>query len=355
MENLTKSKRIFYFDALRALAITCVVFTHMYALVGYHMAGVYPNIDFNWLFTQILSNPFRIGVNLFLMLSGALLMGRDWDIRTFLGKRIPRICLPFIFWNAILIILYIYFSYMGNVPYLQSFDLQSIFSYILNALLGKTAGFGPNWYFWMIFGVYLIMPVFNRWLYHSDIREAEYFLVFWFITSLFEFTLMMDFPINLDYFTSPIGLVILGYYLRHTERKIFKNRIFVTLLIIVPAAILMILSYINSSPTYMAYPHRYSIILCLEVAGIFLLLRNTEFNINEEGIIYKIIFAISKYSYGIYLFHYSLMMFLMRNVIIHVNHSLYMVIIISLTLGLSVAIMGILNRIPYLNEVIGAK
>ena len=355
MENLTKSKRIFYFDALRALAISCVVIVHVYALTGYHMACIYPNIDFDWFFTQVLGNPFRIGVDLFLMLSGALSMGRDWDIKTFLGKRIPRICLPFIFWNIVLISAYIYFSYMGNVDYVQSFDLNSIFSYILTALVGRTTGFGPNWFFWMILGTYFIMPIINKWLYHSEMYEAEYFLVFWLITSLFDFTLMTSFPIKLNYFTSPIGLVVLGYYLRHTERKIFKSRLFNVLLILVPAAILLVMSYFNSSPTYMAYPHRYSILLCLEVSGIFLLFRNTEFHINEDGIVYKIIFALAKYSYGIYIFHYSIILYLMRNLIIHTNHSLYMVILIVLTLSISIAAMAILNRIPYLNQVIGAK
>ena len=176
MGNLTKSKRIFYFDALRAMAITCVVIVHMYALVGYHMAGAYPNITFDWFFTQVLGNPLRIGVDLFLILSGALSLGRDWDIKSFLGKRLPRIALPFLFWNIVLITLYIYFSYRGNVHYLNSFDIESIFNYILNAFVGKTIGFGPNWFFWMILGTYFFMPIINKWLYHADIREAEYFL-----------------------------------------------------------------------------------------------------------------------------------------------------------------------------------
>lgn len=352
---MTKSKRIFYFDALRALAISFVITLHIYSLVGYHMAAMYPHINFNWIFTQIIGNPFRIGVILFLMLTGALSLGRDWDIKSFLKKRIPRIVVPFLFWNLLLIPLYIFFCYNGNVPYLQSFDFQSILNYIINAFLGKTSGFGPNWYFWMILGIYLIMPVINRWICNSEMYEIEYFLVFWLITSLFDFTLMMDFPIKLDYFTSPLGLVILGYYLRYTERKIFKNKYFVALLIVVPAVITMILSYINSSPTYLAYPHRYSILLCLEASGIFLLFRNTEFNIDKDGILYKIIFALAKYSYGIYIFHYSVIMYLMRNVIIHVNHSLYMVIIFVLTVSVCIIIMSIMNRIPYLNNVIGAK
>ena len=41
---------------------------------------------------------FRCGVDIFLMLSGALSLGRIWDIKSFLGKRLPRIVEPFLFW-----------------------------------------------------------------------------------------------------------------------------------------------------------------------------------------------------------------------------------------------------------------
>ena len=55
---------------------------------------------------------FRFGVPLFLMLAGALSLGRDWDIKTFLGKRLPRIIEPFIFWGLILSALVISCSYL---------------------------------------------------------------------------------------------------------------------------------------------------------------------------------------------------------------------------------------------------
>lgn len=45
---------------------------------------------------------FRFGVPLFLMLAGALSLGKNWTIKSFLKKRIPRIVPPFLFWGIIL-------------------------------------------------------------------------------------------------------------------------------------------------------------------------------------------------------------------------------------------------------------
>ena len=50
--------------------------------------------SFNWLMTLFFRNVPRIGVDLFLILSGALSLGRVWDIKSFLGKRIPSIISP---------------------------------------------------------------------------------------------------------------------------------------------------------------------------------------------------------------------------------------------------------------------
>ncbi|ADC48035.1 hypothetical protein mru_2185 [Methanobrevibacter ruminantium M1] len=57
----------------------------------------------NWFITDFLGTCCRCGVDIFLMLSGALSLGRDWDIKSFLGKRIPRITYPYLFWATLLI------------------------------------------------------------------------------------------------------------------------------------------------------------------------------------------------------------------------------------------------------------
>lgn len=355
MESLAKSGRIFYLDALRALAIICVISIHIYALTGNYAAGCYPDIDFDWIFTQILGNPSRIGVGLFFMLSGALSLGREWEIKQFLSKRIPRIVVPFVFWNAVLLSIYISFSYYGIFYFVKSFDLGSLWHYAYNSFLGHGTGFGPNWFFWEILGIYLVMPVINRWLANCELYEAEYFLALWIVTSIFDFTLNMVLPIPLTYFASPLGFVVLGYYLRYTEREIFKNRRVIWGLIIVPTALILIKSYYLSSPTFMYYAHRYAIEVIAIASGVFLLFKNTDFHADFEAIQYKIVFALAKYSYGIYLFHYTVILLLMRFVILDVGHVEYMAIMFGLTVICSLVIMYGLEHIPYINRLVGAK
>lgn len=359
-------KRIFYFDALRALAVIAVIVIHVWSRTKGLVIGEYANLSLSWFMCDTMGVCFRFGVDLFLMLSGALSLGRVWDIKSFLGKRIPRIVGPFLFWGFILSIFIILSSYLfpDVVNIVKSFDFNTMFNYTINAYLSKAVCFRPYWFFWMILGTYLIMPIFNKWLLHSDLKEAEYFLCFWIITTIFTFTLKKEFPIALTYFTSPIGLVVLGYYLRHTERKIFKSIFTPIILILVGCISSLTVSYLLSSPTHLAVFDRYSIFMIIIVSGVFLLFRNLSnlnlninFFSNPNGIFKKSIFSIAKYSYGIYLIHFPILtvMILFLKKCTELNFKPIVLISFIGIILICWAIMAILNKVPYINKVIGAK
>ena len=81
---VSKSKRIFYLDALRAVAILTVIAVHVYAVTRVQvMADFATGPSLRWLFSQFTGNNLRIGVDLFLMLAGALSLGREWSIKEF--------------------------------------------------------------------------------------------------------------------------------------------------------------------------------------------------------------------------------------------------------------------------------
>ena len=125
--TVAKSKRIFYFDALRTLAILSVIIVHVYAVTRIHVMADYGMIpSLRWIFSQIAGNCFRIGVPLFLMLAGALSLGRVWTIRDFLGKRIPRIVGPFVFWSLVTGAIAVIISYYFGFTFINSFDQNSI-------------------------------------------------------------------------------------------------------------------------------------------------------------------------------------------------------------------------------------
>ena len=82
----TPSKRIFYYDVLRALAIIGIVFCHV---------SVCPN-----LYISVFFDCFRdFSIPIFVMLSGALLLGKKDTLIKFFKKRLSRLFIPFLFWR----------------------------------------------------------------------------------------------------------------------------------------------------------------------------------------------------------------------------------------------------------------
>lgn len=355
-------KRIFYLDALRAVAILTVIAVHVYAVTRIHvMPGLENGPTLRFLVSQFTGNNLRIGVDLFLMLAGALSLGRQWTIKEFLGKRIPRIVEPFVFWGLITGAIAVVISYCFGYKFIFAFDISSILHFFYGVFMSTSPGFLAYWFFWMILGTYLIMPVFNKWLQHSDLKEAEYFLVFWLITCLFDFTLNIKFPIKLSYFVSPIGLVVAGYYLRHTKREILNNPYFDLALTLLSAIlILAIVSYL-STPARLYTLNRYSLPIALEVIGVFLLFKNfNKFGLdlgflkNENSLFRRFVSLIAKYSYGIYLIQGLFVCIYLKILPYHDVYSL-MVALFILILASSMITMHILNKVKYVNRFIGAK
>ena len=116
--------RIKYFDTLKFLAITGVIFLHCFIL-----KDTVEILNFN---VVNLNQIGRFGVPLFLLISGALLLNREIELKSFFKKRFVRICYPLIFFI--------------------------ILAYVLKIYLHPLTAF---WYCWMVIGTYLAIPLIN--------------------------------------------------------------------------------------------------------------------------------------------------------------------------------------------------
>lgn len=370
MSAESKSKRIFYFDALRALAILSVITFHVFGCTnGLASKEFIDGPTLNWFINAFLGSN-KIGVDLFLMLSGALSLGRQWDIRTFLIKRFSRITAPFLFWGFVLGSM-MFFSLILRPEILsevilpiESATVGGFLSYLYDVYMAVNPGTSQFWFFWMILGTYLIMPVLNKWFVHSDLCEAEYFLFFWLIACIFQDTLGFAFP-NYFYFAGTVGLVVLGYYLRHTERRILNSPYFALFLTFAGLFSSIFVMYINFTPgdIYTTYNGRLSVYVVCEVIGIFLLFKNfSKFNLNLSllskpfEIFKKGVFSVARYSYGMYLNHIFIMLVLMHY--FFDKNASYMptaAILIAATFFISWLVMALLSRVAGLRDVVGAK
>ena len=151
-ENLSKERGLSVpVDLIRTVAIIGVILLHSandltsqqmnwFEIVRWNTVTVYQSIG-------------RLGVPLFLLLTGALLLQPSKltePIGVFFKKRVARIALPFIFWGAI------YFAWdflvvhkIGTLPITQSNIIQGIL----------TGPYYQFWYLYLLLGLYLVTPI----------------------------------------------------------------------------------------------------------------------------------------------------------------------------------------------------
>lgn len=260
----------------------------------------------------------RIGVPVFLMLSGALLLNREIDITDFLKKRLARLTYPFIFY---LIIMMIVFSI-----FIINFTGFESLSYIF-----KKAPFSPNWYFWLIASLYLAVPILNKFVQHSSMKEIEYFLLVFILGSFFYqicVLIHLSHPIDLTFFINPIGYLMLGYYLANKEFNMDNNKIIsITLSLFLISTVIKMFGFYGIMPHELAHfwlKSKYcwgyidtGLLQIVQSTAIFLLFkylyRSTDGIFSkfryalEKNTINNLNISVSKASYGMYLLHHSLL------------------------------------------------
>lgn len=87
-------KRLEYIDLIKTLAILSIVILHIFQVwdMGPQIRGI-PIF--------VLSEITRFAVPIFIMVSGALLLNKEIEIKSFLKKRVSRIIYPFLFYYII--------------------------------------------------------------------------------------------------------------------------------------------------------------------------------------------------------------------------------------------------------------
>jgi surface polysaccharide O-acyltransferase-like enzyme len=348
LENLIKIKsengdRIFYLDQLRALAIVGVI--------GIHAAHSFLN-SFTGASFLFISD---FGVPIFLMLSGVLLLNKEYKIREFLKKRYPRIIIPFLFWGGI----YIIFALLFQNMLFHFLSLKTAMLFIFNMFIGITGYLPHFWYVWLILSVYLFFPIINKWIKNSSFSEIRYFLLIWFITSIFTTFDLPYYFVDLRYFAGSIGFVILGYYLANDNNKIIGNIFLWPFLFIISTVVRIVCYDLNIDMNHFII---YTTLSVIQATSFFLMIKNLNNNglftkvssFMKNGIVGNLTVSLSRYSYGIYLSH-MLVILSFRILIDFANESAieWIPLLIIVALFLSWGILIILDKIPVLNKITG--
>lgn len=329
----TKKERIFYYDFLRAFAIIAVIICHVDHFFG-------PLVGTTQIVAQMTFHDIgRIGVPIFLMISGALILNRPYpDLTEFLKKRFTRIIYPFIFWIILILAQLQYYRYNE--------------AFLWNTFIGEPS---ITWYFWVLIGIYLFLPVLNSFVKEYGESGLKYFLSIWFILMILKtfnaYPLWTNF--DLSYFAGYVGYPVLGYYLANKEFKISDSTVCLLGLItlIASLSVFVYLNYFNSPYISMIYQN---VPIIFMGTGLFLFVKYLDklnkFNSIKDNFIGKAIISLSVCSYGMYFSHVLVVKFLSYyNPHSHLMFPVMFVLIIFL----SWLLPYVLSKIPYVKTFSG--
>lgn len=148
------------YDLIRGLAIILIVFIHSMGRLAEASAGdaFYLRLEFAGIQSLI-----STGVHLFILLSGALLLGKEESAGAFYRKRCRRILPPFLLWSLVVFALTCAVS--GPIPW------KTVVPDFVRQFL--TCGVHETyWFVYMIIGLYLVTP-----LLRIVCREEKYCLL----------------------------------------------------------------------------------------------------------------------------------------------------------------------------------
>lgn len=249
---------------------------------------------YTWNIGNLYDSLTRFCVPIFFMLSGALLLSKDYELEYFIKKRFLRIIPPFIFWSLVYII---YDIIKGGK------DFNSIIEVVTFFL--RKIFHGSQYHLWFIYtimGLYLFVPILRKWIKNATQKEILYFLIIWIITILYGIPHLKGYlpKIYLVNFSGYLGYMVLGYYLSQLKQQ--KN--FLSILLIVLGVCITIIGtycFTIKSSSFNSYFYGYLTPNVLIVSiGVFLLFK--ELKIKSKRI-NTVLGYISSYSFGIYLSH----------------------------------------------------
>lgn len=282
-------KRVSNIELLRIISITFILFHHFF--YSYIILDYTKCITINQFCSEILYSLGKIGVNIFIIITGYFLINSKFKL-----KKVITIWLETIFYSYGIFLIYIIFNGIGKVE-LKNI-LKSIFPIIYN----------QYWFITAYIIIYFLSDYLNIFL--KSISKKQYIglllllLIIWCILPTFMYG-QIDFS-NIDWF---ILLYMIGAFIRLYPLKIFDNNKKISLLLLA-ASILGGLSIyvlnrlyylVKIDPIHFALPMNQVIPLVISIC-MFLIFKNLQINSSE------IINKIASCTLGIYLIHTNILL-----------------------------------------------
>ncbi len=282
--------------------------------------------DAVWL--TIIDSFCRSAVPLFLLASSYLLFPLKTDTKSFFKRRVVRVLIPLALWMVIYACLPMdILSPLFGGEKSASFDVAANFKTLIVNFVPQA---GHLWFVYMLMGIYLLMPLLSPWAEKVSKRAEQAFLALWLFTTMVPFIrwgaralagspdLWGVCPWNefgaLHYVSGFIGYLVLGHYLRTYVGELSWRKTLawaIPLWVVGYAIVLGGVWVFLPSEFPLDVPYQFAVDMetswgfcstgvALTTLAYFLIIRK----FCSSGWFYrKVVFPISKRSYGIYLMH----------------------------------------------------
>lgn len=351
------NNRIIKLDIVRTIAILNVVLCHcverMYDMYNYDYIRTFSLLSRVCMMTLFTIS--RLGVPLFLFLSGALLLKKTIEDDTSAIKFYKNNLLPLAIANALWNLIYtIYNHFMWGTSI-------NVLEIIKEMLLLRATAIDQLWYIPMIMSLYIGVPIIAHIVKKFSFKIVSIIMVAIFVyrfiapglNNVFHvFGIEQSFStgINIAFLGETYGLyMLIGFYIYNGQKEKRHNLIY-TLITVVNCVLMVMLQLysLRSGSNYIYYVWNDFPLLIITAASVFLLLNN----INESKIpkfIAKISVFISKMSFGIYVVHMAILVWIEKIAIyINLSHLIKTLLCLGITFILSTLVVFIISRNKYL-------
>ena len=347
-----KKERIQGYDIARSFAILCVVLCHSVEMAYSNVPYLYLG-QASQIFRIIFFTIGRLGVPIFLFLTGALTLKKqidtDEDVLRFYKKNLIPLLITIEIWN----VLYNLFLSIMNKNFSFNILLENLFFL-------KQVDISNMWYMPMILGMYIAIPFIAKVVKNFSVKTIKIPILFIFLSSFFlpsinvilynihhiaKYNLIID----LSFLGGEYGLYILfGYYISEGVLKNIQTK-FLLLIFIISYVFTVFIQYyaIYNGVTYNVWYNFITILIC--TICIFELFRRAKKLKNKK--IGELIKYISQISLGIFFMHEIVLKLFGRVMqLCNLINPIKTIIFFIVTFVVSTILINLLSNLKFIKE-----
>jgi surface polysaccharide O-acyltransferase-like enzyme len=344
------STHLYWIDLIRVVAVFQVVLIHLSYVIFFKEDPA----SANWISANFYSSISRMGVPLFFMVSGYLLLGKSEPVPEFFRKRLLKVGIPTLFWSVAYLLRSVEAYTNGTMR-----PLGIVLSMLKTMYLGDVEI--HLWFLYILIGIYLAVPILRVYISTASRKDLTYFVILWFVaTPFFELAhrivghpTALVIPVVAGY----VGYFVLGYLLADVTID-RRGRLFAGLGCILAIAITFFGTNMLSEGAGPIDAYFYSYFspptVLASICGFFLL-KDLGGHLGRAD---KIVRTISVTSFGIFLIHIFVVELLRKGdlgfrLYSWMAPSIYMIPLTALAVyALSFVIVFVLQKIPVLKRLV---